>query len=70
MKHKHFWILDKNSFGKCKYPGCTATKQFPIERRLILRPSEIAALEGKCSEVAYDPDGWLNASAQDFERGT
>ena len=68
MKHKHFWILDKNSFGKCK---CGATKQFPVERRLTLRPSEIAALEGKCSEVAYDPDAsWLNASAQDFERGT
>lgn len=48
--HKHFWILDKHSFGRCK---CGATQQFPVEEIIKLnmhRPPR------------YDPDSWLSAS--------
>jgi len=32
-EHKHYYILDSNSFGKCKHKGCKATKQYPVDNR-------------------------------------
>ena len=66
-RHKHKYILDENSFGRCKYPRCKATKQFPVERKLTLRPSEVLSINSLGSEAGYDPDSWLNATSQDFE---
>ena len=65
MKHKHFWIIDKNNFGKCR--DCPATKQFPRQPKLKLRASEVSAIEGIGSEAGYDPDSWLNTTSHDFE---
>ena len=64
MKHKHKYILDKNSFGVCE---CGASKQFPRECRMELRASEVSAIEGVGSEAGYDPDSWLNTTSHDFE---
>ena len=65
MSHKHFWILDKNSFGRCR--DCPATKQFPAGSKLKLRPSEISAIEGLDS--IYSPDDWLHESSTSLEVG-
>ena len=55
--HKHHYILDKNSFGRCK---CGATKQFPVEKRLKLRPSEASAMDGLYSAFTPDIGGWCS----------
>jgi hypothetical protein len=57
-KHKHFYILNKNNFGKCK---CGATKQFPVEKKLALRPSEVLTFENLSRDSRVDPSSWLNA---------
>jgi len=64
MTHKHRYILDKNSFGICK---CGATRQFPVEKKLELRPSEIIAMENLGSIVNCDPGSPLNASVYGVE---
>ena len=64
MPHKHHYILDNNSFGKCE---CGATKQFPVEKKLELRPSEIIAMENLGSIVNCDPGSPLNASIYGVE---
>ena len=64
MSHKHFWVLDKNNFGRCK---CGATKQFPAGPKLKLRPSEISAIEGLDS--IYSPDDWLHKRSTSLEVG-
>ena len=66
MKCKHpKWNIDKNNKGTCV--ECGATKQFPVERKLTLRPSEVSSIDSLGSEAGYDPDSWLNATSQDFE---
>jgi len=62
--HKHKYILDENNFGRCK---CGETKQFPIEKKLELRPSEIIAMENLGSIVNCDPGSPLNASVYGVE---
>jgi len=57
--HNHKYILDKNNFGRYK---CKATKQFPVEKKLELRPSEIIAMENLGSIVNCDPGSPFNAS--------
>jgi len=64
-QHKHHYILDENNFGKCKH--CPATKQFPVEKKLELRPSEIIAMENLGSIVNCDPGSPLNASVYGVE---
>ena len=61
-KHKHFYILDENNFGRCK---CGASKQFPVEKRQKLRASEVSAIEGIGGEAVYNPDSWLNATSHE-----
>ena len=54
MKHKHKFILDKNSFGICE---CGATKQYPIERKPKLTDFEKKIAEGL--ETSYVRGDWL-----------
>jgi hypothetical protein len=56
--HKHKYILDKNNFGVCK---CGASKQFPLEQigRIKL---DVATLP------KYDPNSWLHARVQEFDK--
>ena len=61
-RHKHLYILDKNSFGRCK---CGASKQFASEKAQKLRPSEVVTCENLGSEAGYDPDSWLNATSHE-----
>jgi len=62
--HKHKYILDENNFGICE---CGATKQFPVEKKLELRPSEIIAMENLGSIVNCDPGSPFNASIYGVE---
>ena len=52
--HKHYWILDKNNFGRCR---CGATKQFPIESKLKLSTFERSIAERL--GVSYIYGDWL-----------
>jgi hypothetical protein len=47
--HNHFWILDRNNFGRCK---CGATKQFSIEQEGNIKLKSLPK---------YDPSSWLRA---------
>ena len=58
MKHKHHYILDENSFGRCK---CGATKQFPVEKKMKLRASEILTFQNLAADSRVNPDAWLHA---------
>ena len=67
MNCKHpKWTLDKNSLGTCV--ECGATRQFPVECKLELRPSEISAIEGL--DTSGDFDGWLHTQLPDLEGET
>ena len=61
----HEFVLNENSLGRCKH--CPATKQFPVEKRLKLRPSEIIAMENLGSIVNCDPGSPFNASVYGVE---
>ena len=63
MTHKHFWILDKNNFGRCR--DCPATKQFATEKKLELRPDERSFIENIGYEV--DKDGWTYGKLHGLE---
>lgn len=43
-EHKHYYILDSNSFGRCRYKGCDATYQFPVDTPKW-RASEVRDIE-------------------------
>ena len=60
MKHTHFWILDKNNFGKCR--NCPATKQFPVVSKITLRPSEALTMENLGPDSKCNPDAWCSTS--------
>lgn len=60
MKCKHpKWRLDENSKGTCV--KCGATKQFPVEKKLILRPSEASAMGSIAADSKVNTDSWLHA---------
>jgi hypothetical protein len=62
----HFWVLDKNSFGRCR--NCSATKQFPVEENLALRPNEVLTFQNLSSDSRWDSSAWLNAKVHiEFE---
>jgi len=44
--HVHYWILDRNSFGRCCIKGCNATKQFPVEEITPLTETQRKFIEG------------------------
>ena len=59
--HKHFWILDKNSFGRCR---CGATRQFFVEEKAELRRSEIATLNRLARLALHHPDSWITGTCE------
>ena len=66
MKCKHpKWTIDKNNKGTCVV--CGATKQFPVEKRLKLRPSEILTFQNLAADSRVNPDSWLHASVPELE---
>lgn len=53
MMHTHKWILDRNSFGKCR---CGASQQFPVEVIEKMKPGEGRRL------FINDPDSPFHAT--------
>lgn len=60
----HYWILDRNNFGRCK--NCPATKQFQTE---VIEPVRNDFKMMK-TDLRFNPYAWCSASSEyiKFER--
>ena len=65
MKCNHpKWIIGRNNLGTCVM--CGKTKQFPVEKKQVLRSDERSFIENLNYEVDFD--GWTYGKLYNLEK--